>query len=136
MAKISRSPYHGSRYVKRIFNKNTDVRFVHSGDVLFIDVPTGGMNLTYNYNYEGCYNKIIIRESMGDLTISFNSSVSGVIVYDVGGQADVIQAQTPQESSSITVASGATDGSTLDLICDGQRWYIKGLIHGSIVTSS
>lgn len=136
MAKISRSPYHGSRYVKRVFNKNTDVRFVHSGDVLFIDVPVDGLELTYNYIHEGCYNKIIIRESIGDLNISFNSSVSGVIVYDIGGQADVVQAETPQEASSVTIPAGATDGSTLDLICDGQRWYIKGLIHGSLVTSS
>jgi hypothetical protein len=136
MAKISRSPYHGSRYVKRVFNQDTDVRFVHSGDALFIDVPVGGMSLNFGYTHEGCYNKMIIRESLGDLTINFTNKVSGMMLFDLGGQNDTVQSHAADLASAVVIPAGASDGSIIELICDGSTWYIQGLVHGSEVTSS
>lgn len=134
MAKISRSPYHGSRYVKRVVNRDFQARFAHSGDALFVDVPADGLTLSLNYTGEGSFHKIIIRESLGQLTIT-SADISGMIVYDLGGTNDTIESVVADSSTSITIPAGASDGSVIDVICDGQRWYVQAMIHGVTVTT-
>ena len=133
MAKISRSPYHGSRYVKDVINKDKNLSLRYSGNALFLDIPTEGMTLNLGYLSSGAYHKIIIRESLGELTISAND-LSGMILFDVGGDQDSVQSVLADSSTSVTVPAGVSDGSIFDVICDGDRWYIQGMLHGQQIT--
>lgn len=133
MAKISRSPYHGSRYVKNVIGKDTNLNLNYSGNALFVDVPTEGLTLSLSYLASGAYHKIIIRESLGELTISADD-LSGMILFDVGGAQDSVQSVLADSSTSVTVPAGVSDGSIFDVICDGDRWYIQGMLYGQQIT--
>lgn len=133
MAKISRSPYHGSRYVKNIIGKDTNLNLNYSGNALFVDVPAEGLTLSLSYLASGAYHKIIIRESLGELTISADD-LSGMILFDVGGAQDSVQSVLADSSNSVIVPAGVSDGSIFDVICDGDRWYIQGMLHGQQIT--
>jgi hypothetical protein len=61
--------------------------------------------------------------------------MEGVLVSDDGSGITLTNAGESGQTNLI-LASGATAGSYVDLICDGDKWYVTGMAHGVNWTQS
>lgn len=132
MAKIARTPYNGSRWVTRRVSTDTTLNQKLTGYCIFVN---DGVNLDVNFLDSGSYFKVILRQdSTANLTISF-PAMEGVLVSDDGSGITLTNAGESGQTNLI-LASGATAGSYVDLICDGDKWYVTGMAHGVNWTQS
>lgn len=132
MAKIARTPYNGSRWVTRRVSTDTTLSQKLTGYCIFVN---DGVNLNVNFLDNGSYFKVILRQdSTTNLTISF-PAMEGVLVSDDGSGITLTNAGESGQTNLI-LASGATAGSYVDLICDGDKWYVTGMAHGVNWTQS
>ena len=132
MAKIARTPYNGSRWVTRRVSTDTTLNQKLTGYCIFVN---DGVSLDVNFLDSGSYFKVILRQdSTTNLTISF-PAMEGVLVSDDGSGIALTNAGESGQTNLI-LASGATAGSYVDLICDGDKWYVTGMAHGVNWTQS
>ena len=134
MAKISRTPFNGSRWITSYVSSDTTITAKLTGRCFFVTAG-GATNLNVNFLDNGCYFKIIMRENTsGNVNISF-PSMEGVLVSD--NTSDVALTNAGESGqTTLTIPSGASAGSYVDLICDGNKWYVTGMAHGVHFTQS
>ena len=124
MAKISRTPYNGARYVTRQISKSITLNSKMTGEALFVDAQEALMvNLPFLDN--GAYFKIILKNTnVGIVTLAF-ASMSGIVFSDDGSETT---ASSYEAETGITIPAGSASGSFIDALCDGERWYVQGLV--------
>lgn len=72
--------------------------------------------------------KIILAEtSSQELSLTF-PAMEGVAIYDDGGVGVLSLGDSGE--TTLALPTGATGGSYIDLICDGDKWYIQAMTHG------
>jgi len=124
MAKVSRTPYNGARYVTRQISKSTNLNSRITGEALFVDAQTA-LTISLPFLDDGAYFKIILKnENAADVTLSF-ASMSGIVFSDDG---NVTSATSYEVETEITIPAGSASGSFIDALCDGERWYVQGLV--------
>ena len=134
MAKIARTPYNGSRWVTKRVSTSTVLNQKLTGQCIFVNA-NGNINLDINFVNSGSYFKIILREdTSGNITLTF-PSVEGVIVSDDGSSIALTNVGDSGQTT-LVIPTTASAGSYLDLISDGTKWYITGMIHGVQPTQS
>ena len=125
---IARTPFNAARWLTKNYNSSQTVGENHSGFCLFITADTAAVTLNVNYFKKGCYMKIILTDqSSHDLTVSFGA-MEGVAIYDNSG-VDILALGDGGETKLI-LPTGAAAGSYIDLICDGEKWYVQAMTHG------
>lgn len=128
MAKIARTPFNAARWLTKNISSDAQISNKLTGYCLFVTVDSEAVNLTFNYSEKGSYNKIILTEDSGyDLNIVF-PAMEGVVIYDDGG-VGVLQVGESGETT-LTLPATAAAGSYIDLICDGDKWYVQGMTKG------
>jgi hypothetical protein len=55
-------------------------------------------------------------------------AMEGVAIYDDSG-VNIVSLGDSNETT-LTLPAGATAGSYIDLICDGDKWYVQAMTHG------
>ena len=134
MAKISRTPFNASRWITDNISSDTTITKKLTGRCLFV-TANGTTNLTVNFLDNGCYFKIIAKaNTTGAINISF-PSMEGVLISDNTSAVALTNAGDAGQTV-LTLPSGATAGSYVDLICDGEKWYVTGMAHGVHFTQS
>jgi hypothetical protein len=124
MAKVSRTPYNGARYVTRQVNKDTTLNSKMTGEAVFVTADEA-VTISIPFFDNGAYFRIILRNTnVGDLTLTF-TSVSGVVFSDDGSST---ASTTYEDAQSIVIPAESAAGSFVDVICDGARWYAQGLV--------
>ena len=95
----------------------------------FFVTATEAMSIDVGYLDKGSYYKLILKENAtGNITITL-PSVSGVLISDdLQGSGAVV---VPGSGDTITIPSGAVTGTYIDLVCDGSKWYARGMSAGS-----
>lgn len=133
MAKIARTPYNGSRWVTKRVSTSTILNQKLTGQCIFV-TANENINLDVNFVDSGSYFKIILRQdTTGNITLTF-PSVEGVIVSDDGNIALTNVGESGQ--TTLVIPTAASAGSYLDLISDGTKWYVTGMVHGVQPTQS
>jgi len=133
MAKIARTPYNGSRWVTKRVSTSTILNQKLTGQCIFV-TANENINLDVNFVDSGSYFKIILRQdTTGNITLTF-PSVEGVIVSDDGSIALTNVGESGQ--TTLVIPTAASAGSYLDLISDGTKWYVTGMVHGVQPTQS
>ena len=128
MAKIARTPFNAARWLTKNISVSTQVSNKLTGYCLFITADTAVIDLTVNYAEKGSYMKIILTDDSSygvNLTLP---AMEGVAIYDHGGVG--ILSVGDNDETVLTLPSGATGGSYIDLICDGSKWYVQAMTHG------
>ena len=134
MAKISRTPFNASRWITSHISSDTTITKKLTGRCLFV-TAAAEIDLNINFLDSGCYFKIIAREdTTGNINISF-PAMEGVLIADNTSTVAVTNAGESSQTI-LTIPSGASAGSYVDLICDGQKWYVTGMAHGVHFTQS
>jgi hypothetical protein len=134
MAKISRTPFNGSRWITSYVSSDTTITKKLTGRCFFV-TASSTTNLNVNFLDSGCYFKIIAREdTTGNINISF-PTMEGVLIADDTSSVAITNAGE-SDQTTLTIPSGASAGSYVDLICDGQKWYVTGMAHGVHFTQS
>jgi len=130
MAKIARTPYNAARWLTKEVNTDLEITQKLSGYCLFVTADSTEVNLELNYVDQGSYIKIILAEdSSSQLNISF-PAMEGIAIYDQNGVGVLSLGDSDQ--TKLTLPAGATAGSYVDLICDGNKWYVQAMTHGVI----
>jgi hypothetical protein len=124
MAKTSRSPYNGARYITRQILKNTEVTVKMTGEVLFVDASSS-ITLNISFMSKGSYFKIIIKDHSTEAVTINMGSVSGILFSDDGTK---VISESYKDQQQLTIPAGSAAGSFIDLLCDGEKWYAQGLI--------
>lgn len=128
MAKIARTPFNAARWLTKNISSTSTISNKFTGYCLFVTAETEAVNLNVNYVEQGCYMKIILAEtSSQELSLTF-PAMEGVAIYDDGG-VGVLSIGDSGETT-LVLPSGATGGSYIDLICDGDKWYVQAMTHG------
>lgn len=128
MAKIARTPFNAARWLTKNISSDAQISNKLTGYCLFVTVDSEAVNLTFNYSEKGSYNKIILTEDLSyELNIVF-PAMEGVVIYDDGG-VGVLQVGESGETT-LTLPATAAAGSYIDLICDGDKWYVQGMTKG------
>jgi hypothetical protein len=128
MAKIARTPFNGARWLTKFVTSSVTISKRSTGQCLFVTAAEA-LDLNIDFIDKGSYFKIIFKETTAaEVTITL-PSVAGVVVCDAGG-ASMVEGT----GETIIIPSGATEASYLDLLCDGEKWYCQGMVHG--VTAS
>lgn len=128
MGKIARTPFNAARWLTANYNSSQTIGERLSGYCLFITADTAAITLNVNYFKKGCYMKIILTDqSSHDLTVSLGA-MEGVAIYDNSG-VDILALGDGGETKLI-LPTGAAAGSYIDLICDGEKWYVQAMTHG------
>lgn len=128
MAKISRTPFNASRWITSHVSSDTTITKKLTGRCFFVTAAST-INLSVNFLDSGCYFKIITRENTsGAINITF-PAMEGVLIADDTSTVAVTNAGESGQTTLI-IPSGASAGSYVDLICDGQKWYVTGMAHG------
>ena len=128
MAKIARTPFNAARWLTRNISSNATISNKLTGYCLFVTADSEVVNLTVNYKDQGSYMKIILAESSSyDLNLIL-PAMEGVAIYDDGG-VNIVSLGDSGETT-LTLPDGATAGSYIDLICDGDKWYVQAMTHG------
>jgi len=134
MAKIARTPFNAARWLTKNISADAQISNKLTGYCLFVTVDSEAVNLTFNYSEKGSYNKIILAEdSSYDLNIVF-PAMEGVVIYD-DAAVGVLQVGEADETK-LTLPATAAAGSYIDLICDGDKWYVQGMTKGVTWTQS
>lgn len=128
MAKIARTPFNAARWLTKNISSDAQISNKLTGYCLFVTAETEVVNLTVNYKDEGSYMKIILAETSSyDLNLIL-PAMEGVAIYDEGGVGIVSLGDSNE--TRLTLPDGATAGSYIDLICDGDKWYVQAMTHG------
>lgn len=134
MAKISRTPFNASRWITSNLSSDTTITKKLTGRCFFVTAGSE-IDLTVNFLDSGSYFKIIARENTsGDINIIF-PSMEGVLISDDAVTTELTNAGESAQTI-LTIPSGASAGSYVDLICDGKKWYVTGMAHGAHFTQS
>jgi hypothetical protein len=134
MAKIARTPFNAARWLTKNISADAQISNKLTGYCLFVTVDSEAVSLTFNYSEQGSYNKIILTEdSSYELSFIF-PAMEGVVIYDNSG-VGVLQVGESGETT-LNLPSGAVAGSYIDLICDGDKWYVQGMTKGVTWTQS
>lgn len=129
MSKIARTPFNAARWLTRNISSDTDISSKLSGYCLFVTADSEVVNLTVNYKTRGSYMKIVLAETSSyDLNLIL-PAMEGVAIYDEGG-VDIVSLGDNDETT-LTLPVGATAGSYIDLICDGDKWYVQAMTHNA-----
>lgn len=127
MAKIARTPFNAARWLTTTISSSATITNKLSGYCLFVTADTEQVDLVVNYIEKGSYMKIILaEESSYLLTVSF-PAMEGVAIYDNSGAA--VLSLGDNGETKLKLPATATAGSYIDLICDGQKWYIQAMTH-------
>jgi hypothetical protein len=128
MAKIARTPFNAARWLTRNISSDATITIKLTGYCLFVTADSEPVNLTVDYKEQGCYMKIILTEaSSHDLNLIL-PAMEGVAIYDHGGVA--VLPLGDNDETTLTLPANATAGSYIDLICDGDKWYVQAMTHG------
>lgn len=128
MAKIARTPYNGSRWLTKNVSSDTKITYKLTGQCIFV-TANNPVTLNVDFLEKGSYFKIILRgDSSSNLSIVF-PRVEGVVISDNGSGATLLNVGDSGQTR-LTLPSGASAGSYVDLICDGDKWYVTGMAHG------
>ena len=132
MAKISRTPFNASRMITGGIRSDTTLREKTKGYTYFVKATsTVAINITYTD--KGSYYKFIIKEeSVEAITIDAPDLVGLMISDDGSNPVQVIEGV----GTTLTIPAGAKAGTYVDLICDGSKWYARGMSAGSTFTIS
>jgi hypothetical protein len=134
MAKIARTPFNAARWLTKNISSDAQISNKLTGYCLFVTVDSEAVNLTFNYSEQGSYNKIILTEdSSYELSFIF-PAMEGVVIYDDGGVGVLQVGELGETTLTLPVAAAA--GSYIDLICDGDKWYVQGMTKGVTWTQS
>ncbi len=127
MAKIARTPFNAARWLTQNISSDSSISNKLSGYCLFVDASSNAVTLTVNYSEKGSYMKIILTETGYDLTLTL-PAMEGVVIYDNSGVG--VLSLGDNTETTIVLPNGAASGSYIDLICDGDKWYVQGMTHG------
>ena len=128
MAKIARTPFNAARWLTRNITTSSQISNKLTGFCLFVNPATEDITLTVNYKDQGSYMKIILQETCNYAVNVVLPAMEGVAIYDNGG-VDILSLGDNDETTLILPAN-ATAGSYIDLICDGDKWYVQAMTHG------
>jgi hypothetical protein len=128
MAKIARTPFNAARWLTKDISASSQISNKLTGYCLFVTADTEEVSLTVNYVDKGSYMKIILSEtSLYNLNVIL-PAMEGVAIYD-DGAVGVLSVGDNDETTLILPAN-ASAGSYIDLICDGDKWYVQAMTHG------
>jgi len=128
MAKIARTPFNAARWLTKNITSSSQVSNKLTGYCLFVTADSEVVDLTVTYIDQGSYMKIILAEtSLHNLNLIL-PAMEGVAIYDNGGVG--ILSVGDNGETTLTLPANATAGSYIDLICDGDKWYIQAMTHG------
>jgi hypothetical protein len=128
MAKIARTPFNAARWLTKEVSSTSTIGQKLTGYCLFVTADSA-VDLNVDYLNKGSYFKVIVKENTSDaITLTLPSAVL-VSVSDNGSSANVVEGGL--EDATITIPSGTTAGTYLDFICDGNKWYVQGMAHGT-----
>jgi len=128
MAKIARTPFNAARWLTKKISSTATISNKLTGFCLFVTTDSEAINLNINYIEKGSYLKIILTDtSTQNISVSFQS-MEGVAIYDDGAVNVLSLGDSGQ--TTLTLPAGASGGSYMDLICDGDKWYIQAMAHG------
>ena len=135
MAKTARTPFNSSRYKLTRVSSSRQLGNSVFGDVVLVQTGDDAIELSVSILDNGGYFKILVKDdATQDITITMPAlSISGVVVYDVGGGAQLVEVGS---QTSITLPTNTVAGSYLDFICDGEKWYVSGMAYGATVSTS
>ncbi len=128
MAKIARTPFNAARWLTRNISASSQISGKLSGYCLFVTAETEDVTLTVDYKDQGSYMKIILQETCAYKVDLVLPAMDGVAIYDDNG-VDIISLGDGNETT-LTLPANATAGSYIDLICDGDKWYVQAMTHG------
>jgi uncharacterized protein YjiK len=129
MAKIARTPFNAARWLTQNISSTSSISSKMTGYCLFVKAESEAVSLNIDYVDKGCYMKIILTEtSSHELSITF-PAMEGVAIYDDGGVGVLSLGDSGE--TTLVLPAGATGGSYIDLICDGDKWYVQAMTHGA-----
>lgn len=128
MAKIARTPFNASRMLTGGISSDITLDEKTKGYTYFV-TASSAVAIDINYTDKGSYYKFIIKEdTAGDITIAVPNLVALMISDD--GSVSVVEGT----GTTLTIPTGAKAGTYVDLICDGSKWYARGMSAGSAFT--
>lgn len=128
MAKIARTPFNAARWLTKNITSSSQVSNKLTGYCLFVTADSEVVDLTVTYTDQGSYMKIILAETSSHNLNLILPAMEGVAIYDNGGVG--ILSVGDNGETTLTLPANATAGSYIDLICDGDKWYIQAMTHG------
>lgn len=134
MARIARTPFNAARWLTKNISSSSQISQKLTGYCLFVNPATENITLTVNYKDQGCYMKIILQESCAYKIDLVLPEMEGVAIYDDGG-VDIISLGDSNETT-LTLPAYASAGSYIDLICDGDKWYVQAMTHNATWSQS
>ena len=121
MAKIARTPFNASRMLTGGISSDIVLSDKTKGYTYFV-TASSAVAINVNYTDKGSYYKFILKsDSTAEITIQVPSLVALVISDDAG--VSVVEGT----GTTITIPSGAKAGTYVDLLCDGSKWYARGM---------
>lgn len=125
MAKISRTPFNASRMITESISSDKTLLKKSTGNTYFVTAPTA-VAINIDYADKGCYYKFIIKKDT-EATITITTpSLVGLMISD-NGSIGVIEGA----GTTLTIHANAKAGTYVDLVCDGTKWYARGMSSGS-----
>jgi|SRR5210317_2650457 len=128
MAKIARTPFNAARWLTKNISTSSQISNKLTGYCLFVTADSEVVDLTVNYVEQGSYMKIILTETSSHNINLILPAMEGVAIYDNGGVG--ILSVGDNDETTLTLPALATGGSYIDLICDGDKWYVQAMTHG------
>ena len=128
MAKIARTPFNAARWLTQNISASSQISSKLSGYCLFVTAETEDVTITVNYKDQGSYMKIILQETCNYAVNLVLPAMEGVAIYDDSGVG--ILSLGDSNETKLTLPADATAGSYIDLICDGDKWYVQAMTHG------
>ncbi len=135
MAKIARTPYNAARWLTQNISADAQISKGLTGYCLFITADTASIDLTVNYSDKGSYMKIILTDDSSHNVNLILPAMEGVAIYEDSNGVGILSVGDSNETT-LTLPSTATGGSYIDLICDGDKWYVQAMTHGVAWTQS
>ena len=129
MAKIARTPFNAARWLTKNISASMQISNKLTGYCLFVNPATENITLTVNYKDQGSYMKIILQETCAYKIDLVLPAMEGVAIYDDGG-VDILSLGDSSETT-LTLPANASAGSYIDLICDGDKWYVQAMTHNA-----
>lgn len=129
MSKIARTPFNASRMITDQISSSRNLSERTKGYTYFVTADSE-IDINISYLDKGSYYKFIIKEeTTGSITMTLPSLV-GLMISDVAGTVSVVE----DSGNTLTIPSGAKAGTYIDLLCDGSKWYARGMSAGSAFT--
>jgi len=145
MSRVARSARVGSRQRVETITADKVIGAGETGELYLVDQSGGAITITLPALQDGAYFKFIIAKestAMDSKKITIQSAASGVAngelvgssvtILDGGSTAmgtNQLADQTNNHPQFIIESSNAADdlyaGSSVEVYCDGTRWYVK-----------